>query len=380
MPAVRYRASPHIVAYWESDRLVIHQFAVGNRAAANPVILAILHACRTWRGLDDIVRQSEGLPKQIVRAAVNVLASASFLHRSDRKVERAEAAYATWNGWNPAAGFFHSATRGEHWAAPPEREALMRGLVRKARTASVPAPVKPRGGPSLQLAPVRRDGEFPSVLLARRTWRRFSRRPVAFADLSTLLGLTAGVQMWGTSGAGNVRVPFTTSPSAGSKHPIELYIIARRVAGVAPGVYRYAGDRHRLERISGPVAPRQVERLLGQQWYFKDAAAVVFMTAVWARTQWTYTDARAYRSVLAEAGHVCQTFCLAATWLNLAPFCTMALADSEIEKALRIDGITESVLYAAGVGVKPEDGKWVQWPEHEPGRPSFPRKKKPRRT
>ena len=45
-----------------------------------------------------------------------------------------------------------------------------------------------------------------------------------------------------------------------------------------------------------------------------------------------------------------------ATWLKLAPFCTMALADSKIEKDLGVDGITESVLYAAGVGVRPTLG------------------------
>jgi len=33
--------------------------------------------------------------------------------------------------------------------------------------------------------------------------------------------------------------------------------------------------------------------------------------------------------------------------LGLAPFCTMALADSKVEKALRLDGISESVVYAA---------------------------------
>jgi hypothetical protein len=31
----------------------------------------------------------------------------------------------------------------------------------------------------------------------------------------------------------------------------------------------------------------------------------------------------------------------------------MALADSAIERDLRLDGITESVLYAAGVGKRP---------------------------
>jgi SagB-type dehydrogenase family enzyme len=81
------------------------------------------------------------------------------------------------------------------------------------------------------------------------------------------------------------------------------------------------------------------------------------MTAVFPRTQWKYESPRAYRVVLAEAGHLCQTFCLVATWLGLAPFCTMALADSRIEKDLGIDGVTESVLYAAGVGRQPQTSK-----------------------
>jgi hypothetical protein len=66
--------------------------------------------------------------------------------------------------------------------------------------------------------------------------------------------------------------------------------------------------------------------------------------------------------VLLDAGHLCQTFCLLATWLDLAPFCTMALADSAIERALGIDGISESVLYAAGVGTRRPGAESGSWP------------------
>jgi hypothetical protein len=66
--------------------------------------------------------------------------------------------------------------------------------------------------------------------------------------------------------------------------------------------------------------------------------------------------------VLAEAGHLAQTFCLVATWLGLAPFCTMALADTRIERDLGIDGVSESVLYAAGVGGRPAGLDWAPWP------------------
>jgi nitroreductase len=55
--------------------------------------------------------------------------------------------------------------------------------------------------------------------------------------------------------------------------------------------------------------------------------------------------------VLLDAGHLCQTFCLAATRMGLAPFSTAALKDSLIEQDLGIDGISESVLYVAGIGL-----------------------------
>src|SRR5207302_238621 len=75
-----------------------------------------------------------------------------------------------------------------------------------------------------------------------------------------------------------------------------------------------------------------------------------------------------YRAVLAEAGHLCQNVCLTATWLGLAPFCTMALADSVIERDLGVDGVTESVVYAAGIGTRPRGVSWAPWPEPHPVR------------
>jgi hypothetical protein len=91
----------------------------------------------------------------------------------------------------------------------------------------------------------------------------------------------------------------------------------------------------------------------------------MLMTSVFERVQWRYPYARAYRAIMAEAGHLCQTFCLVSTWLGLAPFCTMALADSRIERDLAIDGVSESVIYAAGVGIRPPGVTWAPLPETE---------------
>ena len=146
--------------------------------------------------------------------------------------------------------------------------------------------------------------------------------------------------------------------------------VALRVDGLTRGLYHYRPDTHALERLPHRTRARDVPKFLpGQAWY-ADASAIVLMTAVFARTRWRYPVGRAYRVILAEAGHLCQTFCLAATWRGLAPFCTMALADTVIERHLGIDGASEAVLYAAGFGTRPTGVTWAPWPdENDQSRP-----------
>lgn len=218
----------------------------------------------------------------------------------------------------------------------------------------------------IPLPAAKTEGEFPQVLLARRTWRKFSRSPVEIGKLASLLGLTFGVQSW-VDLWGMGRVALKTSPSGGARHPIEAYLLALRVEGLPRGLYHYAAGVNRLELLRRGASATETIQHLNGQWWFGDAAAIVLMTAVFARTQWKYPAPRAYRAILIDAGHLCQTFCLVATWLGLAPFCTMALADSSIEAALGIDGVGESVLYAAGVGTPPHGLKWAPWPSRAYG-------------
>jgi len=93
-----------------------------------------------------------------------------------------------------------------------------------------------------------------------------------------------------------------------------------------------------------------LRQALGQQ-HVGNACAVCYMTALFPRTMYKYRAPRAYRVVSLEAGHLAQTFCLVATWLGLAPFTTAAIVDTDIERALGIDGVNETILYVAGVGM-----------------------------
>lgn len=317
----------------------------------------------TWRPLEDLYIALPDAPRETLARAVDALVKLTFLQRSDKPPHPTEVALTAWRGWNPAAGFFHCSTRDVSFST--DLEASGRRARAHARREPLPPAIKHyRGASPTKLPPPPATGSFPEVLLGRRTWRQFSTRPTTLSALGAVLGLTFKVQRW-VELRGVGKVGLKTSPSGGARHPIECYVLALRVKGLARGLYHYRPDRHVLERMTKGATPSQVARYLpGQAWY-GGASALVLLTAVFARTQWRYPFARAYRVVLAEAGHLCQTFCLTASWLGLAPFCTMALADSIIERDLGVDGVAESVIYVAGFGTRPEGVDWAPWPSRE---------------
>jgi SagB-type dehydrogenase family enzyme len=348
--AVVYRRARHIVCYWDDRWLVCHNYATGYRTRASPMLARILQAFDHWRPPDALAMALPDAKPSTHRLLLQRLVHHTLLERSDRKPSPRTKHLDDWREWNPAAGFFHFSTKDVLSRTPVE--VSERELRKKARTIPMPSPVKsyPRHQ-TLPLPPADVSGEFPSILRSRRTWRQFSKAPISKDDVATLLALTWGVQKWGHV-RGQGRVALKTSPSGGACHPGEVYLVALNVAGLKRGVYHYAADRHLLERLRVKLTPRPVARYLPNQPWYRGTAALFLMSAVFPREQWRYPDARAYRVVLLDAGHLCQTFCLTATWLGLAPFCSGAFADSRIEQDLGLDGVRESVIYVAGVGEK----------------------------
>jgi SagB-type dehydrogenase family enzyme len=288
-----FRRSPFLVCYWNDNELTFENYATGKGATAAPIAAEVLNFFSRWLPAAALFRHLPQYSAASLRAAIKGLARHSLLQRSDRELRPLERAMTAWKDWNPAAGFFHFTGRD----LPFEADLLsigryMEGL---AHEEAMPVPVKhyPRAAQTV-LPPPRLEGEFTRVLTTRRTWRRFAPGKLALADLATLLGLTWGVREW-------VAVPplgrfaVKTSPSGGALHPIEAYVVARDVEGIAPGIYHYDATRHRLELLRrGMTRDRMADYVIGQRW-FSEAAALVLMTAVFTRTQWKYRYPRAYR-------------------------------------------------------------------------------------
>jgi SagB-type dehydrogenase family enzyme len=355
--AARVRRSAHVVAYWRHGQLVIRNYATDTTTKANSLVFAVLEFCSEWRTRREIEQLLGVASPALVLKLVRRLTEQSLLERSDRLQDPRERAMSALDRWNPEAGFFHTATKNVRFWSPQE---AARHARRQARERKMPATQKRYpGAPRIDL-PKPGDGAFARVALDRRTWRRFSSTAMSLDDLATTLGLSAGVQKWAR--VGDRDVPLKTSPSGGARHPVEAYVVARDVRGLNPGTYHYAGDRHALERLRRGASAKQIRAYLPHSGYFAGASALVLFTAVFERQIWRYPYSRAYRAALVEVGHVCQTFCLAATSLGLASFSVMGLADSIIERDLGIDGIGESVLYAAGVGRPPARATWAPLP------------------
>jgi SagB-type dehydrogenase family enzyme len=336
------------VLYWHDERMIVHNYATSAIAPATPVVVDLLDFCAEWRTIDEIARALEAT-SAAMRPLVAALRSKTFLQQKDDVVDPRERAMARFDRWNPAAGFFHTATKRVRFLPQAVANRLLR---QQARHWPMPSPIKRIAGTRrIPLPRPAAPASFARVLLERRTWRRFSPAAIDRDHLSTLLALSAGVQKWVATEHGDL--PLKTAPSGGARHPIECYVAVRRVAGIRPGLYHYAAGAHALERIHGGDPTPRLRAWMPQSRYFARAAFVIAFTAVFERQLWRYPYARAYRAALIEAGHVCQTFCLTATALGLAPFCLMGLADEEIERDLRIDGITEAALYAAGAGRRP---------------------------
>jgi SagB-type dehydrogenase family enzyme len=353
--SIAYRRSPHIVSYWSATEFILHNYASRTRVSVPASLCEILNFFDRWRPIDDLFAAYPHVERRYLQRVVSALSLRTMLQRSDRRVDAREEAMQTWADWNPAAGFFHNTTKDVRFADL----ATITRLTRAKQKATKMPPQTKRcpavGRIKLPRSPV--SGEFCRVLLGRRTWRRFGPETIDRFRVSTLLALTSGVQSWVVT-TNDEKLAIKTSPSGGARHAIETYVLAVRVEGVPPGLYHYACDVHELHLIRKGAGAQTIRDYLPTQFWFEPAAAVLLFTAVFAREQWRYDYPRAYRAVLLEAGHLCQTFCLTATWLGLAPFCTMALADSRIEKDLRVDGMSESVLYAAGVGARPSDAEW----------------------
>jgi SagB-type dehydrogenase family enzyme len=188
---------------------------------------------------------------------------------------------------------------------------------------------------------------FDEVLFGRRTARGFGSGSIRLSQLAKVLLLSYGINR-SNEGTRFPR-PFRVIPSGGALYPLEIYVHARRVEGLAPGLYHYDPEDHAFDVLrerdeSELIIPHFVQQDLAQ-----GAAAYIFISAVFVRSTFKYGD-RGYRFILLEAGHLAQNATLTAQEMGLATANVGGYADRAIDRYLGLDGLNESVIYIMLLG------------------------------
>ena len=182
------------------------------------------------------------------------------------------------------------------------------------------------------------------TLKQRKSIRDFQGKPISKSQLAYLLWASTGIQR--VEGG----YEFRTAPSAGALYPIETYLVVNDVKGLEPGIYHYSIRAHQLERLRLGNFGRQTAAAALGQGMCATACVVFIWSAVFERCKWKYGQ-RAYRYIYLDAGHIAENLALAATSLNRGTCEIGALYDDQANAIIGVDGIEESVICMAVVGI-----------------------------
>jgi len=181
----------------------------------------------------------------------------------------------------------------------------------------------------------------------RESRRLFTDEMVSLDQLAFLLWATQGVRGLIRDGLVTLR----NVPSGGGMHPFETYVFARRIDGLAQGVYRYLAIEHRLLPLPCPRndLTRHLTAACNGQPYVGKAAAVFVWTARPYRTEYRYGD-DSLKDLLISVGHICQNLYLACESVGLGTCATVAYQQDLLDELVGVDGYDEIPIYLAPVG------------------------------
>jgi len=190
---------------------------------------------------------------------------------------------------------------------------------------------------------------FDELLYNRRSTREFSDEKMSIHELAYILNSSYGI-----SGAiENIGIDFyqelRTSPSAGGLYPLEIYVYTNNVEGIVRGLYHYSVSENALEELA--LENINLENLTSYSDVAKQTGVILFITGVFPRLSHKYGE-RAYRFLHLDAGHLGQNLYLSTENIGLGAVAIGGFFDDEINRFLRVDGVTEGVVYEFFIGHK----------------------------
>jgi SagB-type dehydrogenase family enzyme len=228
-------------------------------------------------------------------------------------------------------------------AARLERSLTMRVSAARSVKRHAHLPFVPLPGANLGCA------KLHAVLGSRRSRRAYGDGRLDLESVASLLQAAYGQ----TGSLAGTPQHLRSAPSGGALYPLELYLAVRRVDGLDVALYHYDPLRHGLELLRSLGSAEDGGALTPYPALLADSAAFVVVTAMLWRSRFKYGP-RAYRFALLEAGHVAQSFLLAAEALGLAATPVGGFYDRLIDAFVGVDGLYETTLYVLPVGPRAE--------------------------
>lgn len=184
-----------------------------------------------------------------------------------------------------------------------------------------------------------------NAIKRRRSAEKFVNTPIDKSTMALLLQHSCGIVETDPN-----KHPHRAQPSGGGMYPLETYVLVFKSSKqLQSGVYHYDVKRHALHVIEAREFPKPEIKKYFSYSLAADAAAAILLTAVFERTQQKYGQ-RGYRLLLLEAGHIAQNIYLVSEALGLGCRALAGTYDEQIEQLIRVDGLSESLVYSLVVG------------------------------
>lgn len=187
------------------------------------------------------------------------------------------------------------------------------------------------------------------ALQSRRSVRAYLDVPLTLAEVSQLLWAAYGLNKPIEGAPEFLRGGLRTAPSAGALYPLEIYLAAGNVKGLAPGIYLYKSETHRLITLVGADRWQDVSDAGFNQPHFDTAAAAIIYSAVFERNTQKYGERGRERYVCMDLGHSAENVYLQAYTLKVGTCAIGAFSDLALKQVMRMTK-EEEPLYIMPIG------------------------------
>ena len=136
---------------------------------------------------------------------------------------------------------------------------------------------------------------------------------------------------------------FRAVPSAGGLYPAEVYLVSKGTPYLPPGLYHYQAQTHSLIHFWDSPVWNELQQACFWHPALENTQLTLVTTAIFHRSAWRY-QARAYRRICLDSGHLLGNIELASAINAFRPHLIGGFADELLNKLLYLDPEKEGAL------------------------------------